>query len=59
MRSLWIARLLVAAALLVGGKAPDLRAGAKLAAELIDRGAARNKLDQLIAESNRIAAAGG
>ena len=48
-----------AAALLVGGKAADLRTGAKLAAELIDSGEARKKLDQLIAESNRIAAAGG
>ena len=48
-----------AAALLVGGKVADLRAGAKRAAELIDSGAARQKLDQLIAESQRIAAAGG
>lgn len=48
-----------AAALLVGGKVADLREGAKLAAELIDSGAARKKLDQLIAESNWIAAAGG
>jgi anthranilate phosphoribosyltransferase len=48
-----------AAAILVGGKVADLRAGAKLAAELIDSGAARKKLDQLIAESSRIAAVGG
>ena len=36
-----------AAALLVGGKVGDLRAGVKLAAELIDSGAARKKLDEL------------
>lgn len=48
-----------AAALLVGGKAADLRTGAKLAAEVIDSGAARQKLDQLISESNRIASGGG
>jgi anthranilate phosphoribosyltransferase len=47
-----------AAALLVGGKAADLGSGARLAAELIDSGAARRKLDELIAESNRIAAEG-
>ncbi|KAA6185044.1 anthranilate phosphoribosyltransferase [Thiohalocapsa marina] len=47
-----------AAALLVGGKATDLGSGARLAADLIDSGAARQKLDQLIAESNRIAAEG-
>ena len=42
----------------VGGKAADLGSGARLAAELIDSGAARRKLDELIAESNRIAAEG-
>lgn len=47
-----------AAALLVGGKAADLGSGARLAAELIDSGAARRKLDELIAASNRIAAEG-
>ena len=46
-----------AGALLVGGKAGDLRAGVKLATELIDSGSARKKLDELILESNRIASA--
>lgn len=45
------------AALLVGGKVENLRDGVKLAAELIDTGAAGKKLEQLIAESNRIAGA--
>jgi anthranilate phosphoribosyltransferase len=43
--------------LLVGGKAESLREGAARAAELIDSGAAMRKLDQLITESNQIAAA--
>lgn len=42
-------------ALVVGGKAASLRDGVKLAADLIASGAAKRKLDQLIAESNRIA----
>jgi len=46
-----------AGALLVGGKASDLRAGVKLATELIDSGSARKKLDELILESNHIASA--
>ncbi len=37
--------------------AESLREGAARAAELIDSGAAMRKLDQLIAESNQIAAA--
>ena len=47
-----------AAGLLVGGKAADLPAGVKLAAELIDSGAAGKKLDDLVSESNRIASSG-
>lgn len=47
-----------AGALMVGGKVDDLRSGVKLAAELIDSGAAYKKLEQFIAESNRIASAG-
>jgi anthranilate phosphoribosyltransferase len=38
-----------AAALLAAGKAPDLSAGLRMAAESIDSGAAREKLDGLIA----------
>jgi len=37
-----------AAALVVGGAAPDLRTGAVLAARAIDSGAARNLLDRLV-----------
>jgi anthranilate phosphoribosyltransferase len=40
-----------AAALVAAGAAPDLRAGARLAADAIDRGAAREKLDLLAAAS--------
>jgi len=40
-----------AAALVVAGAAPDLRTGVALAAEAIDRGAAREKLDLLVAAS--------
>jgi anthranilate phosphoribosyltransferase len=40
-----------AAALIVGGKAGDLREGARLAAEAIDSGAAKAKLDKLVAVS--------
>jgi len=47
-----------AAAILVGGKVSSLRDGVQMAARLIDSGAALEKLDQLIAESNRIASAG-
>ncbi|MCX5732418.1 MAG: anthranilate phosphoribosyltransferase, partial [Deltaproteobacteria bacterium] len=39
------------AALVAAGAAPDLRAGVRLAAEAIDRGAARQKLDLLVAAS--------
>ncbi len=41
-----------AAALNVAGRAADLREGAALAAEAIDSGAARAKLDKLVAVSN-------
>jgi anthranilate phosphoribosyltransferase len=40
-----------AAALVAAGAAPDLRAGARLAADAVDRGAAREKLDLLVAAS--------
>jgi anthranilate phosphoribosyltransferase len=43
------------AALYVGGKVDSLQDGVQLAQELIDSGAARKKLDELIKESNRIA----
>ena len=46
------------AALLVGGKVEELRAGVDLARELIDSGEALRKLEQFIAASNRIAQAG-
>lgn len=42
-----------AAALLVAGKAEDLTAGAKLAAEAIDSGKAKGVLDQMVAITNR------
>src|SRR5258706_3627599 len=41
-----------AAALIVGGKAKDLREGATLAARSIDSGAARHALERLVAVSN-------
>ncbi len=41
-----------AAALIVAGKAADLAAGARLAAEAVDSGAARAVLDRLVAISN-------
>ena len=41
-----------AAALLVSGKVPDLKSGAQLAAELIDSGAAKEKLEKWIELSN-------
>jgi anthranilate phosphoribosyltransferase len=44
-----------AAALIVGGKAGDLREGAKLAAEAIDSGAAKAKVEQLVAVSQAAA----
>ncbi|MGC8863083.1 MAG: anthranilate phosphoribosyltransferase [Armatimonadota bacterium] len=47
-----------AGALMVSGKVENLRDGVELAAELITSGAAMNKLEQLVAESNRIARAG-
>ncbi len=44
-----------AAALVVGGKAKDLRAGAQLAADAIDSGAATAKLEKLVAASRVLA----
>jgi anthranilate phosphoribosyltransferase len=44
-----------AAALVVGARARDLKHGAELAAHAIDGGAARQKLDQLIALSRKLA----
>jgi anthranilate phosphoribosyltransferase len=41
-----------AAALMVAGRANDIMAGAALARELLDSGAARNKLEQLVKVSN-------
>ncbi len=41
-----------AAALVVADKASELRDGAKLAAEAIDSGAAKNTLARLVAASN-------
>ena len=43
------------AALVAAGKADDISAGIKLAAEALDSGAALQKLDQLIEVSNRLA----
>ena len=40
-----------AAALVAAGAAPELRAGVRLAVGAIDRGAAREKLDLLVAAS--------
>ena len=47
-----IVLLNAAAALVVAEKAADLRSGAAIGAELIDTGAARAKLDQLVAITN-------
>jgi anthranilate phosphoribosyltransferase len=44
--------LTAAAALMVAGRANDIMAGAALARELLDSGAARNKLEQLVKVSN-------
>jgi anthranilate phosphoribosyltransferase len=44
-----------AAALIVAGKATDLREGAALAASAIDTGAAKAKLERLIAVSQAAA----
>ena len=41
-----------AAALIVGGKTGDLREGVKLAAEALDSGAAKAKLEKIVAVSN-------
>jgi anthranilate phosphoribosyltransferase len=47
-----------AAALMVGGRVDNIRDGVQMAEELIDSGAAWSKFEQLVAESNRIAAGG-
>ncbi|MGE0698388.1 MAG: anthranilate phosphoribosyltransferase [Hyphomicrobiaceae bacterium] len=47
-----IVLLNAAAALVVGGKAPDLAAGVGIAADAIDSGAARRALERLVAISN-------
>lgn len=47
-----IVLLNAAAALIVADKVPDLRAGARIAAEVIDSGHARATLDRLVAVSN-------
>jgi anthranilate phosphoribosyltransferase len=44
-----------AAALAVGGKAGDLKQGVALAAQVIDSGAARRKLDEFVLASQRAA----
>jgi anthranilate phosphoribosyltransferase len=44
-----------AAALVAGTRAPDLREGVQLAARAIDTGAAREKLDRLVALSRKLA----
>lgn len=51
-----ISVLNAAAALVVAGRAETLREGAALAAEALDSGAARAKLDALVRVSNRIGA---
>ena len=40
------------AALYIAGKADTIEAGVKLAEQLIDSGAAKNKLEEFIAKSN-------
>lgn len=50
-RSLVVAN--AAAALFVGGRAPDLRAAARLAEQSINDGAALSKLEQLVKATNR------
>ncbi len=47
-----VALLNAAAALVVAGKAKDLKDGVALAAKSIDSGAAKDRLDKLIAVSN-------
>jgi anthranilate phosphoribosyltransferase len=42
-----------AAALVVAGRAADLREGVRMAAEALDGGAAKRALDRLVAETNR------
>ncbi len=47
------------AALLIAGKAADLKAGAALAADAIDSGKAKATLAELVAITNRALPAGG
>ena len=47
-----VAILNAAAALVVAGKVKDLKDGAKLAAQSIDSGDARKRLDKLVSISN-------
>jgi anthranilate phosphoribosyltransferase len=49
-----VAVLNAAAALIVAGKAKDLKEGAALAAKSIDSGEAEGRLDRLIAVSNAV-----
>ena len=49
-----VAILNAAAALIVAGKAKDLKEGAALAAKSIDSGEAEGRLDRLIAVSNAV-----
>ena len=51
-----VAILNAAAALVVAGKAKDLKEGAALAAKSIDSGEAEGRLDRLIAVSNAVEA---
>ncbi|PWG74357.1 anthranilate phosphoribosyltransferase, partial [Enterococcus hirae] len=48
-----IVLLIVAAALIVAGKAKDLKSGAGMAAEAIDSGRAKEKLERLIYRTNK------
>ena len=52
-----VALLNAAAALVVAGKAGDLKGGLELAAKSVDSGAAKDRLDKLVAVSNAAASA--
>lgn len=54
-----VVRLNAGAALVVGGRAPDLRAGVELATRAIDDGSARRVLDDLVAFTRAAAADAG
>jgi anthranilate phosphoribosyltransferase len=47
-----VALLNAAAALVVAGRAQDLKEGLSLAAQAVDSGAAKDRLDRLVAVSN-------